>query len=81
MILQAAVRALGIVIDPPIFDDLAGLSDAGEPMLVQAFLSVPAIETLDVGVPGGLAGVDEIELDAVIVGPSVERTPARLGVS
>jgi hypothetical protein len=71
------VRALHIVVDPPVFDDLAGLADAGEPVLVQAFLAVSAVETLDVGVLGRFAGIDEIQLDAVIIGPSVKRPPAQ----
>jgi hypothetical protein len=77
LILRAAVRALGIVIDPPVFDDLASLTDAGEPMLVQAFFTVSAVETLNVGVLGRLAGVDEIQLDAVISGPSIQRPRAQ----
>ena len=52
LILQAAVRALRVVIDPPVFDDLAGLADAGEPVLVQAFLSISPVEAFDVGVLG-----------------------------
>ena len=77
LIFQAAVRSLRIVVDPPVFDDLAGFADAGEPMLVQALLSVAAIETLDVGVLRWLARVDEIQLDAVIIGPSIQRSPAQ----
>jgi hypothetical protein len=56
LILQAAVRKLRVAIDPLVLDDLAGLADAGEPVLVQAFLAVAAVETLDVGVLGRLPG-------------------------
>ena len=52
LILQAAVRALCVVIDPPVLDDFAGFTDAGEPMLVQAFLLVPSVEAFDIGVLG-----------------------------
>lgn len=69
--------ALRVVIYLPVFDDLEGLADASEPMLIQAFLSVPAIETLNVGVLGRLAGVDEIQLDAVIIDSSIQRPPAQ----
>jgi len=71
------VRALRGVIDPPFLDDLVGLADVGEPVLVQAFFAVSPIETFDIGVRGRLAGVDEIQLDAMIIGPSVERAPAQ----
>ena len=47
-------------------------------MLVQAFLTVSAIETLDVDVLCLLAGVDEIQLDAVIIGTSVKRPTAQI---
>lgn len=69
-VLQAAVRAFGVVIDPPVFNDLLRFADAGEPMLVQAFFAVPPVEAFDVGVLRRLAGVDEIELNAMIVSPS-----------
>ena len=70
------MRALRVVIDPPVFDDLAGLVDAGE-KLVQALFAISAVAALDVGVLGRLAGIDEIQLDAVIIGPSIQRTPAQ----
>ena len=46
-------------------------------MLVQAFLTVSPVEAFDIGVLGRFAGVDEIELDAVIIGPSIQRPPAQ----
>ena len=73
-VLQAAVRAFGIVIDPPVFNDLLRFADAGKPMLVQAFLPEAAVEAFNVGVLRWLAGFDEIELNAMIVSPSVKRT-------
>lgn len=52
VILQAAVRALCVVVDPPFLDDFTGFTDAGEPMLVQAFLTVSPVEAFDIGVLG-----------------------------
>ena len=75
-IFQTAVWALCIVVVPPIFDDFAGLPDAGELVLVEALLAVPAVEALDVGVLGRLAWVDEAELYPMIIGPSVAHTSA-----
>ena len=68
------MRAFCVVIDPPAFDDLARLTDAGEPVLVQAFIPETAIETLDVRILGRFARIDEIQLDAVIIGPSIQRS-------
>ena len=46
-------------------------------MPVQAFFTVSAIETLDVDVLCLLAGIDEIQLEAVIIGTSVKRPTAQ----
>jgi len=80
------VRALRVVIDPPVLDDLAGLADVGEPMLVQAFLAVSPVETWIQALWVEFGGsensvercfpderVDVIELDAMIIGSSVDR--------
>ena len=47
-----------------------------EPVLVQALVAELAVEALDVGVLRRLAGLDQAQLDAALVGPLVER-PAR----
>jgi hypothetical protein len=44
------MRSMLIVIAPPCDDSNAHLGEAGEPVIVQAFVSEAAIETLDVGV-------------------------------
>lgn len=71
------MRALCVVVDPPFLDDFSGLTDAGEPVLVQAFLAISSVETFDIGVLGRFAGIDEIQLHAVIIGPSIQRAPAQ----
>jgi len=70
------VRSLRVVVGPPVLDDFARLADAREPMQVQTFFTEPAIETLDVSVLGRLAGTNEVELDAFVVGPSIKRAAA-----
>jgi hypothetical protein len=40
----------GIVVHAPGLDDQARVSQAEEPVLVQALVAEPAIETLDVGI-------------------------------
>ena len=42
-------------------------------MAVQAFVAQPAVEALDEGVVGRLARPREIERDAVLIRPPVER--------
>ena len=69
------MRALRVVVDPPFFDDFLGLTDAGEPVLVQALLTVSPVGAFDIGVLGRFAGVDETELHAVIISPSIRRPP------
>ena len=47
LVTQAAVWTLRVIVDPPVFDDFLGLREAGEPVLVQAFLSEPAIRRFE----------------------------------
>jgi len=44
LIFQAAVRALCVIVVSPVLDDFSGLKDAGEPVLVQAFLAVSPVD-------------------------------------
>lgn len=47
-------------------------------MLVQALIPEAAIETLDIRILGRLAWVDEIQLNAVVIGPGIKRSTAKL---
>ena len=47
-----------VVIQPPGLDDLAGVGEAEEPVLVEALIAEPAIAAFEDGVLGGLAGGD-----------------------
>ncbi len=66
-----------VVVDPPVFDDFACFTDAREPVLVQAFLSEPAIEAFDVGILGRLAGINEVQLNALVISPRIKRPTAQ----
>ncbi len=44
---EARVRPVGIVVDPPFLDDLASLVEVDEQVLVQALVAQAAIEALD----------------------------------
>ncbi len=76
---QGRMGPLGVVVDPPSFDDLAGVAEIEEPVLVEAFIAEPPVEGFDEGVLGRLAGLDEIEPNAVALGPFVERLANHLG--
>ena len=41
---KARVWSLGVVVDPPCFDDFAGFGQASKQMLVEAFIAQPAVE-------------------------------------
>ena len=61
-----------IVIVPPPFDHLLGVSHRHEAAYVETFVSQSAVETLDKRVLHGLAGPDEVQFDAPSVGPLVK---------
>ena len=69
----------GIVVHAPGLDDLTRVSQAEEPVLVQALVAESAVETLDVGILIRLARVDEVQPDAAGVGPRIERPADELG--
>jgi hypothetical protein len=54
---EARVRSVGVVVDPPFFDDPACLGEAGEEVLVETLVALPAVEALDKALSRiGLAG-------------------------
>ena len=69
----------GIVVHAPGLDDLARVRQAEEPVLVQALVAEPAVETLDVGMLIRLARVNEVQPNAAGVGPRIERPADELG--
>jgi hypothetical protein len=66
------VWSVGVVVDPPFFDDLTCFLEVGEQVLVETLVAQPAVETLDQRVFNGLPWPNEVELDAAPVGPLVE---------
>jgi hypothetical protein len=45
-----------VVVEPPGLDDLAGIGEIEEPVLVEAFIPEPPVEAFDEGVLGGMVG-------------------------
>ena len=62
--------SLCIVIDPLVFDDLAGLSEITEDVFVQAFISEPSVEAIDKGILHRLSRCDLVPADASVLTPS-----------
>lgn len=57
----------------------AGISQAVEDFLVEAFVAQTAVERLDVSVLLRFAGVDIVPFDAVLVGPLQDGLAGELG--
>lgn len=67
-----------VVVLAPDGDDLAGLRQGFEPVLVEAFVPELAVEALDVGVLGGLARLDKDVLNTSCLHPCHEGSACEL---
>ena len=67
-----------IVLLAPEADDLSGMSDVFEPVLVQAFVTQLTIEAFNVAVLHGLAGVYEYVIDLLGIRPLIHRVAGEL---
>jgi hypothetical protein len=61
--------ALLVVGDHPIVDEFADFGEGAEEVGVEDLVAEGAVEALDVGVLGGLAGLDVVEADVVVLAP------------
>ena len=75
---QGAVGSDVIVFMAPRLDGVASVLEGQEPVHVQAVIAERAVEALDEGILRRLSGLDEVELDATRVGPSIERSAPEL---
>jgi hypothetical protein len=64
------MRPVGIVVDPPCFDDATRHRQPPEHMFVQAFVAEAAVEAFDEGVLLWLAWRDVVPLDAAFLLPA-----------
>ena len=72
------MRSHFVVIAAPGRDDRLGVLERREPVFVEAFVAELAVEALDVGVLGRLAGLDQQQLYAVGLRPLVQRSAGEL---
>jgi hypothetical protein len=63
---EARVRSVGVVVDPPFFDDLTRLLEVDEQVLVEALVAQPAVEALDESILHRFARRDVVPLDATL---------------
>ena len=73
-----AVRSNLVVVTPPVGDDVAGLGERDEPMLVEALVAELAVEAFDVAVLRRAARFDQDVLDAVLLRPGDEGAAGEL---
>ena len=64
------MRSVGVVVDPPFFDDLLCLSEIAEQVLVEAFVAQPAVEALDEAILHRFAGCDVVPFDVMLLLPA-----------
>lgn len=71
--IKVQIRSECVAVDPPFYDDVAGLRQAGEEMLIEAFVTQPAAEALDEAILDRLARRDVMPFQAVLLLPSPDR--------
>lgn len=73
------MRAEAIVVEAPRLDGVPGLCQTEKPVFVEALVPEPAVEALHIGILVRLARLDEVQLNAVGVRPTIEGAPDELG--
>ena len=73
------MRAVVIVVVAPCRNQLAGMAQPGEEVLVQAFVAEPAVEALHEAVLHGLARRDVVPLDMALLLPLQDGVRGQLG--
>ena len=66
---QPTKRCVCVLVDPPVFDDLPGLSENSEYVFFQTFISQSAIDAFDECVLLGLTGRDVAPANAGVLAP------------
>src|ERR1700754_1331925 len=76
---QAAVWPASVVVDPPGFEDPAGVFQAHKQMLVEALVAQPADEALGKSVLHRFARGDVMPVDTALLLPGEDRVRSQLG--
>ena len=67
---EARVRSVGVVVDPPFFDDPACLAEVREHVLVEALVPQAAIEAFHEAILHRFARRDVVPFDGMLLLPS-----------
>lgn len=73
------MRSVGVVVDPPVLDDLTGLVEVGEQVFVEALVAQATVEALNKAVLHRFARRDVVPLDAKLLLPGQHRVRRELG--
>src|SRR4051794_40685208 len=76
---KARVRSVGVVVDPPFFDDLACVLDVGEQVLVEALVTQSAVEALYEAILHRFAGRNVVPFDITLLLPGQDGVRGQLG--
>lgn len=63
------MQSVGVVVDPPFFDDLARLFEVGEQVLVEALVAQAAVEALDEAILHRFARRNVVPFDTTLLLP------------
>src|SRR4030043_1986707 len=68
------MRSALIIVYPPSFDNIPGIFQANEPVFIKTLISQPADEALGKSVLYRLPRSDEVQLNAIAIGPLIKAT-------
>lgn len=61
-----------VIIQSPVINDLPGVNNIAEPVLIQAFITKASVKTLNKSVLRWLAGLDKSQLHTMLKSPLIE---------
>ncbi len=76
---KSAVGAVAVIILPPLLDEVPGVCQGNENILVQAFISQPSVETFHETVIRGFSGPTVFQADAIFCAHSFKARPVNSG--
>ena len=73
------MRSVGVVVDPPVLDDLTGLVEVSEQVFVEALVAQATVEALNKSILHRFARCDVVPLDAQFLLPGQYGVRRELG--
>lgn len=67
-----------VIIQSPVINDLPGVNNIAEPVLIQAFITKASVKTLNKSVLRWLAGLDKSQLHTMLKSPLIECAAGKL---